>query len=155
MGGWLAVAAVATGVALANVFVIGEELFGAEHDGSLTQAQVAAELASATPSTTEALRPSASPSDPAPSESPPTDSTPSNPPASARQAFDTRGGSVVAECLGRDARVVTWTPAQGFQSRVNQKGHDVEVEFEADDAEITIEVRCADGVPAAEIDQDD
>jgi hypothetical protein len=51
---------------------------------------------------------------------------------------------------------VTWTAAQGFRvDAENQQGHDVEIEFESDERDVRVKITCADGVPTAEVDEDD
>jgi hypothetical protein len=63
---------------------------------------------------------------------------------------------VLVECSGQDVALISWTPAQGY--RVDdvdrEAGHEVEIRFEGEDTEVRVRVRCADGRPVAEIDED-
>ncbi|MET0641660.1 MAG: septum formation initiator, partial [Jiangellaceae bacterium] len=66
------------------------------------------------------------------------------------------GGNVLAECAGREVVVISWTPAQGY--RVDdvdlEARSDVEVRFEGEETDVKVKIRCADGRPVAEIDED-
>ncbi|WP_214109910.1 hypothetical protein [Acrocarpospora catenulata] len=83
----------------------------------------------------------------------PAKATPSadNPSAEESQVFATSGGTAVAACTGGQARLLSWTPAQGYQVDDVDPGPDdhVKVKFEADDSEVEIEIRCSGGIPVA------
>jgi hypothetical protein len=147
--GWIGAAVLAAAVTLAAVSSIGSGIFG-DSTRTLDQSEIAAALASSPAATEQQTSP--------PTGSPTAIGSPaSDPPvASATQAFDSAGGSVVARCNGRDAQVVTWTAAQGFRVEAeNQQGHDVEIEFESDERDVRVRITCVDGVPTAEVDEDD
>jgi hypothetical protein len=60
------------------------------------------------------------------------------------------GGTVTAVCDGGRARLVYWTPAQGFQTHEVVRGPAelARVVFDGPPGEIAVSVTCADGVPA-------
>jgi hypothetical protein len=146
VAGWFAAAALATGVTLAAITVIGSGIFG-ESTRTRSQAEVAQALASLTPAVASTTPPTGSPTAP---------STRSGPATPSRRLIPSAGGSVLAQCTGRDVLVLSWTPAQGYRVEdVDQEArHDVEVRFEGDDDEVRVKIRCADGRPVAEIEQD-
>ena len=149
VAGWLAVALVATGVTLAAVTLIGSGIFG-DSTRTRSQAEVAQALAALTPSQrprTETGTVTA-PADPATSAS--------SAPEAMRRLITSSGGNVLAECAGREVVVISWTPAQGYRVDdvdVEARG-DVEVRFEGEDTDVKVKIRCADGRPVAEIDED-
>lgn len=134
---WLVAAAAATAVGLVAVSAIGTDIFGAGQD-PLSQSEVD-ELLSRTPTPSST---STSPSSPAP----PADET-----------TVTDGGTVISRCEGALVRVVSASPAQGFQ--VDPDDDEVDdhpsVKFVSGEREIEVRLRCVDGVPSAEIRYDD
>ena len=142
VAGWLAATCLATGVALAAESLIGTGLFG-DATRTSSQDEVAEALASLAPLQTRP--PSADPETPA-----------SEAPSSTRQLITSGGGTVLVECSGQDVALISWTPAQGY--RVDdvdrEAGHEVEIHFEGEDTEVRVKVRCADGRPVSEIDED-
>jgi hypothetical protein len=164
--GWVAVALLATGVTLAAVTLIGSGIFG-EATRTRSQAEVAQALSSLTTATPSAVQAAGSPASSSPSASSPNTTppaaSPSEPDGSVstaspplRRLITSAGGTVLAECTGREVVIVSWTPAQGF--RVDdvdvEARHDVEVRFEGEDTEVRVMIRCADGRPVAEIEED-
>ncbi|MGH8824904.1 MAG: hypothetical protein ACRDVN_10550 [Jiangellaceae bacterium] len=141
VAGWLATVAVAAAVTLAAVSVLGSGIFGGS-TRTMSQGEVARALAAASVSP----EPGAASSPPAAGSSPASDAT----------VISSAGGSVIARCNGLDAEVVSWTPAQGFRAETVERGPspEVKVEFEADDRDVKVDVRCVDGRPTAEIDDD-
>ncbi|MGW1029313.1 hypothetical protein ACWD4J_37500 [Streptomyces sp. NPDC002577] len=153
--GWLAAAAAATLTGLAAVHVIGDGITTSADGDVLTPQQVEQQLASATaspaadpstgsPTTTPAVTPSDGPS-----------STPSS--RAARKVIQTPGGTVVAECSGPVATLVSMAPAQGYGVKRADRGPDehAEVTFEAAASKVELRVRCVNGKPIASWKQDD
>jgi hypothetical protein len=134
---WLVAAAAATAVGLAAVAAIGTDIFGAGQD-PLSQSEVD-ELLTSRPSSTTAPTPS------------------SSPPPPAEKTTVTEGGTVIARCDGALVRVVSASPAQGYQ--VDPDDDDLDdhpsVKFQSGDREIEVRLRCAGDVPVAEIRYDD
>lgn len=151
VAGWLAVALVATGVTLAAVTLIGSGIFG-DSTRTRSQAEVTQALAALTPAgeTASSAEPTGSPGTPSPSQ------RASGTPGALRRLITSSGGNVLAECAGREVVVISWTPAQGY--RVDdvdlEARSDVEVRFEGEETDVKVKIRCADGRPVAEIDED-
>ncbi|GIH98609.1 hypothetical protein Pta02_06180 [Planobispora takensis] len=83
------------------------------------------------------------------SEPSPAASSPGNS-AGRSRVIRTAGGSVIARCSGGLVTLRSWSPAQGFQVDDVERGPAVRarVEFEADETDVKIEVRCSgDGSP--------
>ncbi|MFC4855141.1 hypothetical protein [Actinophytocola glycyrrhizae] len=133
---WLVAAAAATAVGLLAVSAIGTDIFGAGQD-PLSQSEVDELLAS---------RPA-----------PPPTTTSSAPPPPPEKTTVTEGGTVIARCDGALVRIVSASPAQGFQ--VDPDDDDVDdhptVKFQSEEQEIEVRLRCVDGTPAAEVRYDD
>ncbi|GGK72024.1 hypothetical protein Ppa06_30240 [Planomonospora parontospora subsp. parontospora] len=67
------------------------------------------------------------------------------------RAITTAGGNVIARCDGGLVVLRAWSPAQGFQVDDVERGPAARarVEFESDEADVKVEVRCgAGGLPA-------
>lgn len=135
---WLVAAAAATAVGLAAVAAIGTDIFGAGQD-PLSQSEVD-ELLTSRPATAPTA-PTTSPSPPPPEE----------------KTTVTEGGTVIARCAGALVQVVSASPAQGYQ--VDPDDDDLDdhpsVKFQSGEREIEVRLRCAGGVPVAEIRYDD
>jgi hypothetical protein len=133
---WLVAAAAATAVGLVAVSAIGTDIFGAGQD-PLSQSEVDDLLASR------------------PSSPPPT--TSSTPPPPAEKTTVTEGGTVISRCEGTLVRVLSASPAQGFQ--VDPDDDEVEdhpsVKFQSGEQEIEVRLRCVNGTPQPEIRYDD
>jgi hypothetical protein len=131
VAGWLVTALVATVAGIAVLSLLGGSLTGAS-DHALAPEEVRAELATASP------RP------PLPSSSASADlSAPT-------KVFSTRGGTVIALCQDGLIHLRSWSPAQGYSVDDVEPGpaHKAEVEFESDQSELKVEVRCgSDGLP--------
>jgi hypothetical protein len=135
LAGWLAAALVATGIGVGAVRLIGSGFTGAGTE-ALTARQVAEQLAALpTPSA-----PAPQPSD-QPSRSPGVPRPLSGP-----------GGTVVAECVGGQAFLRTWTPAQGFRVERVERGpyEHADVRFEGSAGRSEVRVRCVGGEPTAQ-----
>lgn len=151
VAGWLAAAVLSTGVTLAAVSSIGSGIFGSSA-GPLDRQRIAEALATTTP----AAEPTPQPS-PVPTGSPATESAPTE------QAIEPRvitsaGGTVVARCAADSlVELLSWSPAQGF--RVDKADHsparEVEVEFESENDDVNMKIRCVGGVPGLVDDDDD
>jgi hypothetical protein len=132
---WVVAAAAATAVGLAAVAAIGTDIFGAGQD-PLSQSEVDELLTSkpTSPSTTS-----------------------SSAPQPVEKTTETVGGTVIARCEGALVRVVSASPAQGYQ--VDPDDDEVEdhpsVRFRSGEQEIEVRLRCVNGVPNAEIRYDD
>ena len=80
---------------------------------------------------------------------------PDRPPATtgapdpARRSVGTTGGSAVVECTGTLARLVSWTPAAGYETKSVQPGPKpaVQVTFRAGNTRVGIQARCVNGAP--------
>lgn len=138
---WVAALGAATVVGMTAVNAIGSGIVGAGQE-PLSQSEVDARL-SAFPATTRTSDPP-----PTPSSTPaPTTTTPAVEPT----VVNSRGGSVIARCDGDQVRIVSTTPAQGFQSRA-ESGHDhPSIRFTSGRARVEVRLRCVDGVPRPEI----
>lgn len=153
LSGWLVTAAVAAGVTLTAVSLLGAGIFGGS-TRTMTQDEVARALAVATASSEPGT---ASPPPSTGTSAPPSATTdPTGPAGSGPTVVSSAGGRVIAECTGALVEVLSWTPAQGYRTKEVERGpaHEVKVEFESDDGDVKIELRCVDGVPSAEIDDD-
>jgi hypothetical protein len=143
--GWLGAAVLAVLVGLGAISVIGNGLTSGSTP-ALSAADVDRQLREQTPTT----------SAPAPTGTEPTGTEPTGtmPPAETEPTADsTRGGTVVARCVGTRAEIVAMSPAQGFAVHEKDQGpqDDAEGEFRgsADDRDrVKISVTCADGRPS-------
>ncbi|HEX6328760.1 MAG TPA: hypothetical protein VFZ72_19490 [Jiangellaceae bacterium] len=144
VAGWLAAAVLSTGVTLAAVSSIGTGIFGSSA-GPLDRQEINEALA--TP------EPTGSPTEPAPTGSP-TEPAPTDP-VTEPSVITSAGGTVVARCAADDlVELLSWSPAQGFSVDNAEHGpaREVEVEFESEDDDVEMKIRCVDGVP---VDVDD
>jgi hypothetical protein len=146
MVGWLAAAVLSTGVTLAAVSSIGSGIFGSSA-GPLDRQEVNEALATPSPSVEPTPEPTGSPvTEPAPTE-----------PVAEPRVITSAGGTVVARCAaGGLVELLSWSPAQGFSVDNAEHGpaREVEVEFESEDDDVEMKIRCVDGVPA-DVDDDD
>jgi hypothetical protein len=96
---------------------------------------------------TPSARPAASWSA-APPSAPPTEGVVSSP---ASTALTSRGGTVVAECQSTGAYLLSWSPAQGYETNRVVRGPAVtaQVSFESTANSVTMVVSCSSGVPTA------
>ncbi len=155
VSGWLAAAVTAAGVTLAAVSVLGSGIFG-DSTRTMSQDEVVRALASATESAgTSSPSPNPDTSEPSAGSGEPS----GGPPALAGSdptVVSSAGGSVIARCTGQDVEVLSWTPGQGFRAEKVERGPapEARVEFESDDRDVKVELRCVEGSPSAEIDDD-
>ncbi|MBO4208659.1 septum formation initiator [Micromonospora echinofusca] len=133
--GWLAAAVLATGIGLGAIRLVGESITGTP-GGVRDAAEVERALAGSPEPTPEPGAPSAGPTDP-PGGS------------GTRRSFVVRGGSVVAECAGREVRLVSWAPAPGYRVKEADRGpdDDVEVTFDGPGGRSEVRIVCSGGVP--------
>lgn len=142
VAGWLVTAMIATGAGVAVITVVGEALWGAE-GRVLSPEEVRRALATAALVT------------------PGTPMVPTTPTASAipepggtERVISTDGGTVIARCADGLVTLRSWNPAQGYHVDDADRGpaRRAEVEFEAEDAKIKIEIRCGpDGLPTYDV----
>jgi hypothetical protein len=152
VAGWLVTVALAAGVTLAAVSVLGSGIFAGSTQ-TMSQAEVDRALAAVTVSPEPGTAGSPAPtgtSAPSPTTDPP------EPAGSDPTVVSSAGGRVIARCTGSEAEVLSWTPAQGFRTDKVERGPaaEVRVEFESDDRDVKVELRCEDGRPTAEVDDD-
>ncbi|MFS8204260.1 hypothetical protein ACLVWQ_37010 [Streptomyces sp. CWNU-52B] len=158
LAGWTAAAVAATLTGLAAVEIIGDGITGSSGGKTLTSEQVQRQLdaAKASGRGQGTPTPSATPGTGTPSPSP--TSTGSSTATAARKTFSTRGGTAIAVCDGATARLLSWTPAQGYGVKSADRGPDdehVEVRFEGSAGKVELRVRCVDGRPTGSWKQDD
>ncbi|KKK02327.1 hypothetical protein [Micromonospora sp. HK10] len=163
--GWLAATVVATLVGLGAIRLVGEGITGTP-GGVLDQGDVERALAAApTGGPTAAAAPTGGPTTaatPTGAATPTTGTatpttgaagpTPSGgPPAAGRRGFATAGGTAVAECGPAGIRLISWSPAPGYQAKDADRGPDehVEVRFVGPEGEYELRLRCVDGRPTA------
>jgi hypothetical protein len=148
--GWLGAAVLAVLVGLGAISVIGNGLTSGSTP-ALSAADVDRQLREQTPTTSA---PAPTGTEPAGTEPTGTEPTGTMPPAETEPtAASTRGGTVVARCVGTQAEIVAMSPAQGFAVHEKDQGpqDDAEGEFRgsADDRDrVKISVTCADGRPS-------
>jgi hypothetical protein len=135
VAGWLLAALVATGTGLAAVQVIGAGLTGPAGEVRSPDEVARAVAATASPGTATSA--------PATGSAGPEGGT------GARQLLSTPGGTVVAECDGRNVWLASWTPAQGYRVGEVERGpdDDAEVTFHGSENRIEVEVECPAGRP--------
>jgi hypothetical protein len=149
--GWLGAAVLAVLVGLGAISVIGNGLTSGSTP-ALSAADVDRQLREQTPTTSAPAPAGTEPAGTEPTES--TGPTGTMPPAETEPTADsTRGGTVVARCVGTRAEIVAMSPAQGFAVHEKDQGpqDDAEGEFRgsADDRDrVKISVTCADGRPS-------
>jgi hypothetical protein len=135
VAGWAGAAAVATAVGLVATGAIGSSITGTTTT-PLSQQQVARALARSVPTPTRQ----------------PT-STPPAAPGGITRALDTPGGTIIARCHTGQATLISWSPAQGYDSEEIHAGPApaATMTFEAEHTEIRVRVVCPAGVPTAHI----
>lgn len=141
--GWLLAAVVATLIGIGAIRLVGAELTSTP-SGVLTDQDVAAEL-SARPSGVAPTSTAASPPSVAPT------STAAGEPVS----FSVTGGSAVAVCEGGRARLMSWSPNQGYAVDRAEQGPAarVEVRFDAGHGrDSRLRITCSGGVPITSTD---
>ena len=136
---------------------------GADSPGSKASSAPAAALSSGTQTNSTVSGPAPSSSGPeAPSSSPQGSVTTSGQQTgsspSAQRRLSVHGGDVVAQCQGVLAYLVSWSPAQGFQTGPVQRGpaRYATVVFVDAGPQVpwTIHVSCNNGTPVANYDDD-
>lgn len=148
VAGWLAAAVLSTGVTLAAVSSIGTGIFGSSA-GPLDRQEINQALATPSPAVEATAQPPATPQPTATPE--PTES------GGRPSVITSAGGTVVARCAADDlVELLSWSPAQGFSVDNAEHGpaREVEVEFESEDDDVEMKIRCVDGIPV-DVDDDD
>lgn len=174
VGAWIVGAATATGLSLFAVSYLSTDPQSPQ-GATLSQDQVKQALASMT-ETAGSSTPPVTPGSPGSSDFPgsattgpapsaPTATTQPKPSAPAASAAPTHSapvpqpverrlsedaGTVVAQCQGSMAYLVTWSPAQGYQAEVSQRGpaHLATVVFTRYGTHVEFRVGCPGGIPA-------
>jgi hypothetical protein len=144
--GWLGAAVLAVLVGLAAVRVIGDGLTS-EAARPRTEAEVASTLAAR-----GVTAPGASPAATATAPTGPASPRGSTASTVVPRSFHTRGGTVVAKCVGGRAEMVSVSPATGFAVHERDQGPQTEAEGEfrstADNHDrVRFRIACADGRP--------
>ncbi|GAA2760844.1 hypothetical protein GCM10009872_62050 [Actinopolymorpha rutila] len=137
--GWLATAA---GAATMGTFVVdaaSSGILGGAND-ALSQDQVARALAAATATANPTV---------------PSTTSASAPGQGTTRALGTPGGSVIARCSDDQATLISWSPAQGYDTDDVWRGPatTARLTFENDRTDVHVQVTCRAGVPAARIDR--
>jgi hypothetical protein len=134
---WLLAVAVATGVGVAAVSVIGSGIVGSGPQ-PLSAAEVNAQLSSL---------PTVAPSVTTPVSRP----TATTPPAAESKVFSVPGGTIIARCAPGGVEIVAATPAQGFQVSGDIEIDDhPKVRFRSGREDYEVRFRCVSGLPAIE-----
>ena len=162
MFGWLLSVVAAATVGLMAVSLLSAGITSTSAT-PLSHGAAAAALASAT-ATSMPSRSASTPSSPSitPRPSPSSSPVPKSGPTTASSTPDaTRslsspGGTIIAQCLGAQVYLVSWSPAQGWQidDAVRGPARSTMVNFERDDdsesdREVTVAISCRSGQPAA------
>ncbi|MEN3615149.1 septum formation initiator [Plantactinospora sp. ZYX-F-223] len=152
VAGWLLAALVATGTGLAAVQVIGAGLTGPAGEVRSPDEVARALAATPPPSAPGAVPPGGpAPSGGTASAGPIPSAAPGSPAGAddARRLVSTPGGTVLAECAGRQVWLTAWTPAQGYRVGEVERGpdDDAEVTFHGSGGRIEVEVECVAGRP--------
>jgi hypothetical protein len=133
IAGWLAAAAAATAIALIATGAIGTNITGTTTT-PLSQQQVDRALTRTSPT---------------PTRQPTT--TPAPAPAGITRILDTPGGTIIAHCHTGQATLISWSPAQGYNSEKIHPGPApaATITFEAEHTETRVRVTCPAGIPTA------
>jgi hypothetical protein len=69
------------------------------------------------------------------------------------RTFDTAGGTVTGRCAGASAAIVGWNPLPGFVASAVERGPGprASITFTGAATSVRVTVRCADGVPVAQL----
>lgn len=151
---WVVAAAAATAVGLTAVAAIGTDIFGAGR-APLSESEVRDQLAGAPAPTSTATSPPTS-TPPSATDPTPPPTAPSSP-AGEQRTTVTPGGTVISRCLpGNLVRVAQAVPAQGFRVDADDDDDDdPSVKFQSADRDIEVHLSCVDGVPVAQVEEDD
>jgi hypothetical protein len=146
--GWLGVTIAASGISLTAVTLVGSSI-GDPVAEPLSTEQVQARLAQAGGSASPTSRSTSDPTATAsPSQTPAPDST---------GVLESEGGSVVARCTDGKVWLQSWSPADGFEADVDERGpgSNAVLEFKSDDDEYRMRITCQSGRPTADVTHDD
>lgn len=136
---WFTVAAAATAAGVAAIDVLEDGITGAQAH-PLDGAAVRRALGHAT--TSRAPRPGPSTQ---------------SPPGAVTRNLAAGGGTLTASCSGERARILAWTPAQGFRAEDVSRGPATvaSLKLSSDEDEYEVTVTCVSGVPVAHPVKDD
>lgn len=128
--GWLAAAAAATTIGVIAIGAAGSGIAGTTTT-PLSAGQVRQALASS----------SEQPATPPPAASPAGHGV--------TRTLTTNGGSITVRCAGGQATLLTWSPAQGYQTDDIQRGPapTARITFETGDTELHASITCPGGTP--------
>lgn len=158
---WLVGTAVATGVGLLTIRLLGDGLTTNTVQPLSTEAVRDALAETASPSGRGTPSSSArAPGTTASGTNTPGTTTPDRPPAttaprSTQDVLSSAGGTVVARCTGSTVSLISSSPAQGFEVHDVKAGPAsvAEVEFRSDSLRVEMTITCAGGTPKATNDE--
>lgn len=132
-GGWLAAASAATAVGVTATTALGSGITSGA-TAPLSEQQVASELQHDTPA---ASGQPGSPAAPAP--------------GAVTRTLGTQGGTVIARCSAGQVTLVSWSPAQGFESEDVHAGPALaaRIKFGSHGTDIEVTITCSGAVPVA------
>ncbi|MCA2213381.1 hypothetical protein [Jidongwangia harbinensis] len=120
-GAWIVAAGLTTTLGVAAVNTLSDDFAGSAAR-PLSDSDVAARLSAAPPPAASASS-AASPSpSAAPTSAAPVPARTTAPPAAKSRAFGHRGSSLFASCTGDQAKLLSWSPAQGYTASPIEKG---------------------------------
>ena len=134
IGGWGLAAAAATAVGLLATGTIGTAITGTTAT-PLSEQQVARALTRATPAASTQPAPTAR----------------ATPAGGVTRVLDTPGGTVIARCRAGQAILLSWSPAQGYDSEHLRPGpaRAASLTFDGPDTATRVRVTCPAGIPTA------
>ncbi len=148
---WTLGASVAVGVGIIALSLIDNGLAsGAGHPMS-TEVPPVASTGAAT--TTQSDDPTADQVSPSPSVASHRSARPAAPAASATpgppRQFNSTGGTVLAQCTGSQAYLLSWSPAQGYRAEDVRRGPapNVSAKFDNGPQAVVLAVHCVAGMP--------
>jgi hypothetical protein len=163
---WLVGTAVATGVGLLTIRLLGEGLTANTVQPLSTDAVRDALAETASPSGRGTPASARTPGSTAAGTNTPGTPTPDRPPATTRRPVTTTprstqdvlssvGGTVVARCTGSTVSLISSSPEQGFEVHDVRAGPAsvAEVEFRSDSLRVEMTITCAGGTPRATNDE--
>ena len=135
IGGWVLAAAAATAVGLAATGAIGTGITGT----------------TATPLSEQQVDRALTRVSPAPVPSPQPTPTARATPGGVTRVLDTPGGTIIARCRAGQATLLSWSPAQGYDSEHIRPGPapTATLTFDGPDTETRVRVTCPTGTPTA------
>jgi hypothetical protein len=152
LAAWLGGAVVSVGVGVAALAQINDGL-AAENGQPLNPDTVTSAVPDPPTPTTAAPTPTSSRRKPAgkPSGAAPATGRETSAPRTVERGLTSRGGSVVARCVGGQVYLASWSPAPGYHAEHVERGPAgaARLTFESGERHVTVEVGCVAGVPQA------